>query len=209
MEHPYKDLRSKDYKKFVESKGQFAYLSWAKCLDLVKQIDPYLRYELVDLIDTGQSKVVHVRLYYFGDKVHDEYLAVRDYRNKAVANPDAAQVENTFRRAVAKAISMCFGYGIELWINEDIRDLDYVPESNNGVMPAKGKMTVDQRVKLDRLSRNKHLSNGQQMQVQTIMNDQSKTEQEIDELIVKVNNKIAANKDATRIKEENKDGVTK
>ena len=46
MEHPYKDLRSKDYKKFVESKGQFAYLSWAKCLDLVKQIDPYLRYEL-------------------------------------------------------------------------------------------------------------------------------------------------------------------
>ena len=198
MEHPYNELRKKDYKKFVESKGNFDYLSWAKCLDMVKQIDPFLRYELVDLIECGQSKLVHARLYYRHTPqeesetedsqayIHDEYLAVRDYRNKAIANPDSAQVENTFRRAVAKAISMCFGYGINLWINEDIRDLDYVPETNNGVMPEKGKMTVDQRVKLDRLSRHKLLSDEETDKIKSVMKDTSKTEVEIDETMAKV-----------------------
>ena len=198
MEHPYNELRKKDYKEFVERKGNFDYLSWAKCHDMIKQIDPFFRYELVNLVDCGQSKLVHVRLYYRDtfhtlpdhdeDVVltHDEYLAVRDYRNKAIANPDSAQVENTFRRAVAKAISMCFGYGINLWINEDIRDLDYIPETNNGVMPEKGKMTVDQRVKLDRLSRHKLLSDEETDKIKSVMKDTSKTEVEIDETMAKV-----------------------
>ena len=198
MEHPYSELRKKDYKDFVESKGNFDYLSWAKCLDMIKQIDPFIRYELVALIDCGQSKLVHVRLHYrntFQGKsgtnysenlTHDEYLAVTGYKNEAVANPDSVQVANTFRRAVAKAISMCFGYGINLWINEDIRDLDYEPETNNRVMPEKGKMTVDQRVKLDRLSRNKMLSDEETDKIKSVMKDTSKTEVEIDETMAKV-----------------------
>ena len=212
MEHPYKELRKKDFKNFVESKGNFDYLSWAKCLDMVKQIDPFLRYELVDLIECGQSKLVHARLYYTNREepatddtnafIHDEYLAVRDYRNKAVANPDSAQVENTFRRAVAKAISMCFGYGINLWINEDIRDLDYVPENHNGVMPTKGKMTVDQRVKLDRLSRNRHLDDEETKKIQAIMKDHSRTEEQIQETMDKVQKTIENRR-------KSKDGITK
>ena len=41
-----------------------------------------------------------------------------------------------------------------LWYNEDIRDLDYRKETLvTGQETAKGKITVDQNVKLDRLSR--------------------------------------------------------
>ena len=83
--HPYHILRKDDYKSSVEQKGQFDYLSWAICWDKLKQIDPDARYELVTIIDTGQSKMVHVRLHYDFDgleSTHDEYLAVRDNRNQ-------------------------------------------------------------------------------------------------------------------------------
>ena len=110
--------------------------------------------------------------------MHDEYLAVRYLRNQAVSNPDAAQVENTFRRAVAKAVSMATGYGLDLWINEDIRDLDYVPNTINGDMPTKGGITPDQRVKLDRLSRSNHLSPQGKKRVTEIMNDSNTTQED-------------------------------
>lgn len=144
-QHPFNILRSDEYKHSIEKKGKFDYLSWAICWDKMKECDPAARYELVNILDTGTSKLVHVRLYYDWDGdpcTHDEYLAVRDFRNQAVADPDSAMVENTFRRAIAKAISMATGYGLDLWINEDIRALDYKPNT-----------VRDVEVKTDRLAR--------------------------------------------------------
>jgi len=146
--HPFHILRNDEYKHSIEKKGKFDYLSWAICWDKMKECDPTARYEFVNReeVDAGLSKIVHVRLYYQwneDDFTHNEYLAVRDYRNQAVANPDSAQIENTFRRAIAKAVSMATGYGLDLWINEDIRDLDYKPNT-----------VRDIDVKADRLARN-------------------------------------------------------
>lgn len=188
--HPFHILRHDEYKNSVEQKGKFDYLSWAVCWDKLKEIDPNARYELVQLIDTGQSKMVHVQLHYEvdGDElIHNEYLAVRDFRNQAVSNPDAAQVENTFRRAVAKAVSMATGFGLDLWINEDIRDLDYVPNSINGEMPVKGGITPEQRVKLDRLSRSNYLSPQGKKRVTQIMNDPNTTQEDADLRIKEIN----------------------
>lgn len=142
--------------------------------------------------------MVHVQLHYEnnGDElVHNEYLAVRDFRNQAVSNPDAAQVENTFRRAVAKAVSMATGFGLDLWINEDIRDLDYVPNSINGDMPTKGGITPDQRVKLDRLSRSKYLSPQGKARVKAIMNDANTSEEDAALRIEEINKVIKERKD--------------
>ena len=172
--HPFHILRHDEFKNSVEKKGKYDYLSWAVCWDKLKEIDPNARYELVKLIHTEQSQLVHVQLHYEDDGdelVHNEYLAVRDFKGQAVSNPDSVQIENTFRRAVAKAVSMATGYGIELWINEDIRDLDYVPNTINGNMPTKGGITPDQRVKLDRYSRSKYLNEEEQAKVKAFMND--------------------------------------
>tara|TARA_R100001163_G_C4987530_1_gene141361 strand:+ start:49 stop:669 length:621 start_codon:yes stop_codon:yes gene_type:complete len=195
--HPYHILRNDDYKSSVEQKGKFDYLSWAICWDKLKQVDPDCRYELVNILDVNQSKMVHVRLYYDFDgleNIHDEYLAVRDFRNQAVSNPDAAQVENTFRRAVAKAVSMATGYGLDLWINEDIRDLDYVPNSINGQMPVKGGITPDQRVKLDRLSRSNHLKPGGKERILEIINNPNTTEETANERIAEIETAIKKRK---------------
>jgi len=196
--HPFHILRHDEYKNSVEQKGKFDYLSWAVCWDKLKEIDPNAKYELVQIIDTGQSKMVHVQLHYEnnGDElVHNEYLAVRDYKNQAVSNPDAAQVENTFRRAVAKAISMATGFGLDLWINEDIRDLEYVPNSINGDMPTKGGITPEQRVKLDRLSRSNHLSPQGKARVKAIMNDANTSEEDAALRIEEINKVIKERKD--------------
>lgn len=196
--HPFHILRHDEYKNSVEQKGRFDYLSWAVCWDKLKEIDPNAKYELVQIIDTGQSKMVHVQLHYEnnGDElVHNEYLAVRDYKNQAVSNPDAAQVENTFRRAVAKAISMATGFGLDLWINEDIRDLEYVPNSINGDMPTKGGITPEQRVKLDRLSRSNHLSPQGKARVKAIMNDANTSEEDAALRIKEINKVIKERKD--------------
>jgi hypothetical protein len=196
--HPFHILRNDEYKNSVEQKGKFDYLSWAVCWDKLKEIDPNARYELVQIIDTGQSKMVHVQLHYEnnGDElVHNEYLAVRDFRNQAVSNPDAAQVENTFRRAVAKAVSMATGFGLDLWINEDIRDLDYVPNSINGDMPTKGGITPEQRVKLDRLSSIKYLSPQGKARVKAIMNDANTSEEDAALRIEEINKVIKERKD--------------
>jgi|TARA_R100000808_G_C2147089_1_gene154999 hypothetical protein len=187
--HPFNVLRKDEFKQSIEKKGKFDYLSWAICWDKLKECDPNARYELVDIIETGQSKLVHVRLRYDwdGDEcIHDEYLAVRDYRNQAVSNPDAAQVENTFRRAVAKAVSMATGYGLDLWINEDIRDLDYVPNTIKGKMPEQGKITPDQTAKLDRLSRSNYLTKNGQAKVMTIMKDETLLEKEVNDRIAEI-----------------------
>jgi len=195
--HPFHILRHDEYKNSVEKKGKYDYLSWAVCWDKLKEIDPNARYELVKLIHTEQSQLVHVQLHYEDDGdelVHNEYLAVRDFKGQAVSNPDSVQIENTFRRAVAKAVSMATGYGIELWINEDIRDLDYVPNTINGNMPTKGGITPDQRVKLDRLSRSNHLSPQGKKRVTEIMNDSNTTQEDADLRIKEINEIIKERK---------------
>jgi len=195
--HPFHILRHDEFKNSVEKKGKYDYLSWAVCWDKLKEIDPNARYELVKLIHTEQSQLVHVQLHYEDDGdelVHNEYLAVRDFKGQAVSNPDSVQIENTFRRAVAKAVSMATGYGIELWINEDIRDLDYVPNTINGNMPTKGGITPDQRVKLDRLSRSNHLSPQGKKRVTEIMNDSNTTQEDADLRIKEINEIIKERK---------------
>ena len=86
---------------------------------------------------------------------HNEYLAVRDKRNQALSNPNSAQIENTYRRALAKGVSTLTGYGISLWMNEDLREL-MTETRMNGDIPKEGEITVDQNVKLDKLMRDRY-----------------------------------------------------
>ena len=153
MNEFYSTLRNEDYKPFVESKGggSFSadYISWAVMHDYLKKNFQYVEYKIHEyqitkdgttltlpymLLPNGTA-VVKVTLTLEdmnGDEhVHQECLAVRNFTMKAEASPDAAQVENTIRRCIAKAGSMLTGFGIELWFGEDIKDLDYNPEIKN------------------------------------------------------------------------------
>tara|TARA_A100001011_G_scaffold202987_1_gene211392 strand:- start:227 stop:901 length:675 start_codon:yes stop_codon:yes gene_type:complete len=182
----YETLRNEDYKPFVETKGngkfQASYVSWAVMHDAIKKSFQYVDYKVHEYTLTKDgtsftvpymqmpdgSAMVKVTLTVTdndGDNhSHEECLAVRNLRMSAESRPDAAQIENTIRRCIAKAGSMLTGFGIELWFNEDIKDLDYRPETlMNGNRPTEGGITVDQNVKLDALSRDPAFK-GKQMQ---------------------------------------------
>ena len=137
-EHPYK-LRKESYNDFKQTMGNKSkndYLSWSICWDKMKQLYPFSRHEWVvyeydgkpasGLLQPDGTVIIHCKITYEADGcqyTHDEYLACRDERNKAIQNPDSAQLENTYRRALAKAVSTLTGFGISLWMNEDLRHI--------------------------------------------------------------------------------------
>ena len=93
---------------------------------------------------------------------------------------------------------MATGYGLDLWINEDIRDLDYIPNSINGKMPVKGGITPDQRVKLDRLSRSNHLKANGKERILEIMNNPNTTEETANQYIAEIQAAIKKRKSETK-----------
>lgn len=148
----YSTLRDADYKPFVSTKGGSSfsadYLSWAVVHDFLKKHFQYVNYKIHEyaitkegyslivpyMINPDGSAMVKITLTVVdldGDEhEHQECLAVRDYRMQATSSPDAAQIENTIRRCIAKAGSMLSGFGIELWFGEDIKDLGYKPSND-------------------------------------------------------------------------------
>tara|TARA_R100000781_G_scaffold111591_1_gene78139 strand:+ start:14096 stop:14929 length:834 start_codon:yes stop_codon:yes gene_type:complete len=168
-EHPYQ-LRKEDYEEFKETLNTgftAEYLSWSVCWDKLKQMYPYAVAENVVYEYDGKpifgimfpdgSIQVHCRIHYENadgnSYSHNEYLAVRDKRNQAISNPNSAQVENTYRRALAKGVSTLTGYGISLWMNEDLREMMHTETRLDASVPKEGEITVDQNVKLDKLMR--------------------------------------------------------
>ena len=178
-------LRLEEYKPFIEKKGKFDYLSWAVAWDKVKSTFPYARYKareynvtiagniltLPYMVLPNQTAMVKVDVW-LTDAEGDEHegtmeLAVRDNRNNAITDPDSAQVENTIRRCLAKAVSSITGFGIELWFGEDIKGLDYIkPTHLNGAEIIPGNVTQDQSIKLDRLMRDNHCPNANKLDIQ-------------------------------------------
>lgn len=139
-----------DYSQAIEKKGQFDYLSWAHCWKMMKDYDPCSRYDSKVIgEENGKGYSVEVTLHWFDKKLeddctHTETLAVTDFRNQSVEFPDSSQIENTKKRTLAKAISAASGYGLGLWMNEDIKALDYRPYTERDI-----------DIKADKLARNK------------------------------------------------------
>jgi len=210
----YDTLRNEPYKKYVESKGNgnftAEYISWAVMHDKLKQYFNYVKYRVHEYtITTDKSEytipymmlpdgsaVVKVTLSFAtrdGDEhEHQECLAIRDFRMQASKSPDSAQVENTIRRCIAKAGSMVTGFGIELWFNEDIRDLDYRPPTLlSGDLPTKGHITIEQNVKLDELRRHPLFKGSNTAEKTKVWMNTNPTEEESSKAIVKLKEKIA------------------
>ena len=220
----YSTLRNEDYKPFVETKGggKFSadYISWAAMHDYLKKNFQYVEYKIHEytIVKEGTTLTVPYMLIPNGSALvkvtltledndgdrhsHEECLAVRNHSMQAAKAPDSAQIENTIRRCIAKAGSMLTGFGIELWFNEDIRDLDYRPESLiNGKQPTKGHITVEQNVKLERLSRDPAFAGTDTQKKVRALIDSNPTEEKAQQAIRKL--------ELGKIKKQSKEKETK
>jgi hypothetical protein len=118
MMSKYLELRKIDVSEHIEKKNNLSYLSWAWAVDTLLQQDPNATWEYKEPAQFGETLMVFCSVTAFG-KTMTAQLPVMDYRNKAIANPDAFSVNTAMQRCLAKAIAL-HGIGLYIYSGEDL-----------------------------------------------------------------------------------------
>jgi|14BtaG_2_1085337.scaffolds.fasta_scaffold32890_2 hypothetical protein len=196
-------LSSIDVSKHVESKGGFSYLPWADAWNYVKSSFPDARYEnkMFEVTIDGNTLQLPYCIDHNGyayvqttveidDEVQTEDYPVLDYRNKPVQNPDSFQVNTSLKRSLAKA---CANHGLGLYIyrGEDLPDAG--EKRIDGTVPKNGELTVNQNIKIDRLSRNRMLKSAETDKIREWMRKHP-SEEEAEDQIKKIETLIKKRK---------------
>jgi hypothetical protein len=102
----------------VEKKNNLSYLSWAWAVDQLLRADPAATWDYREPVRWNDTVMVFCTVTAFG-KTMTAQLPVMDNRNKAIANPDAFQVNTAMQRCLAKAIAL-HGLGLYIYAGEDL-----------------------------------------------------------------------------------------
>lgn len=114
----YKELRQINVSQHIEKKNGLSYLSWSWALDQLLQLDDSATWEYLEPKRFGESMMVFCKVTAFG-KSRTAQLPVMDFRNQAIPNPNAYQVNTAMQRCLAKAISL-HGIGLYIYAGEDL-----------------------------------------------------------------------------------------
>jgi len=126
----YKELRQINVSQHIEKKNGLSYLSWSWALDQLLQLDNDATWEYLEPKQFGESLMVYCKVTAFG-KSRTAQLPVMDFRNRAILNPNAYEVNTAMQRCLAKAISL-HGIGLYIYAGEDLPIQDTV--TNNPLM---------------------------------------------------------------------------
>ena len=121
----FKELRQINVGQHIEKKNGLSYLSWSWALDQLLQLDDAATWEYLDPKRFGDTLMVFCRVTAFG-KSRTAQLPVMNFRNQAISNPNAYDVNTAMQRCLAKAISL-HGIGLYIYAGEDLP----TPESKN------------------------------------------------------------------------------
>lgn len=132
-ENVFEHFSKMDVSDHVEKKMGLSYLSWAWAWTIIKSYDydakrEYTKFDelingqctgrTVDYMKTDTGTYVECTLTIKGHS-ETETLFVMDYKNKAVINPDQAQINKAKQRCFVKAAAL-FGLGLNLYAGEDL-----------------------------------------------------------------------------------------
>ena len=142
----YSELRKVNVNEHIEKKNGLSYLSWAWAVDQLLQLDNAATWSYSEPAKFGESLMVFCTVEAFGKKMTAQ-LPVMDFRNKAIANPDAMSVNTAMQRCLAKAIAL-HGIGLYIYSGEDVPEEDVVkkPEAvtpNAGALDGISKEDMD------------------------------------------------------------------
>lgn len=138
---PYNKLRAINVSDKIEKKGNLSYLSWAWAVDTLLQNDPNATWVYGEPVNFGDTLMVFCSVEAFG-KVMTAQLPVMDHRNKAIANPDAFQVNVAMQRCLAKAIAL-HGIGLYIYNGEDLPEAPKMTREE-AVNKIKGAKSLDE-----------------------------------------------------------------
>lgn len=102
----------------TEKKGTLTYLSWAWAVDQLQRMDNDANWTYAEPKVYGETMMVFCTVTAFG-RARTAQLPVMDYKNRAIPNPDAMQVNTAMQRCLAKAIAL-HGLGLYIYAGEDV-----------------------------------------------------------------------------------------
>ena len=142
----YSEIRKVNVNEHIEQKNGLNYLSWAWAVDQLLQLDSTATWSYGEPVRFGETLMVFCTVKAFGKEMTAQ-LPVMDFRNKAIANPDAMSVNTAMQRCLAKAIAL-HGLGLYIYTGEDIPQEDAVkkPEAvtpNAGALDGFSKSELD------------------------------------------------------------------
>jgi hypothetical protein len=108
----------------VEKKNGLDYLSWAFAIQKLNENYPNNSYAFTETtLDGGTVMTECVMTIQDGKEiaVRTMWLPVMDYRNKAIANPDAFAINTTRMRCLVKCLAM-WGLGLSLYSKTELTD---------------------------------------------------------------------------------------
>jgi len=120
----YSEIRKVNVNDHIEQKNGLNYLSWAWAVDQLLQLDSTATWSYGEPVQFGETLMVFCTVKAFGKEMTAQ-LPVMDFRNKAIANPDAMSVNTAMQRCLAKAIAL-HGLGLYIYTGEDLVDQDTV-----------------------------------------------------------------------------------
>ena len=118
----YSEIRKINVSDHIEKKNGLSYLSWAWAVDQLLQLDGNATWEYKEPAMFGETMMVFCTVTAFG-KSRTAQLPVMNYKNQAIANPDAFAVNTAMQRCLAKAISL-HGLGLYIYQGEDLPEED-------------------------------------------------------------------------------------
>jgi hypothetical protein len=148
----YSEIRKVNVNEHIEQKNGLNYLSWAWAVDQLLQLDSAATWSYGEPVRFGETLMVFCTVKAFGKEMTAQ-LPVMDYRNKAIANPDAMSVNTAMQRCLAKAIAL-HGLGLYIYTGEDLPQEDVVEKTKveppkQSIIPTAGAMdNMDEEQKL-------------------------------------------------------------
>ncbi len=123
----YAEIRKINVNQYIEQKNGLAYLSWSWAVDQLLQLDESASWEYAEPKYFGETMMVFCTVHAFG-KSRTAQLPVMDFKNRAIANPDAFSVNTAMQRCLAKPISL-HGLGMYIYAGEDLPQGDIKSEN--------------------------------------------------------------------------------
>lgn len=130
----FNELRLINVNEHTERKGKFTYLSWTWAVDQLLQNDPSATWTFGDPVYFNESVMVFCSVNAFG-KTMTCQMPVLNNTNKAIANPNAMDVNTAMMRCLTKTISL-FGIGLYIYAGDDLPEeeaVDLTAEANKWV----------------------------------------------------------------------------
>ena len=133
----------------TEKKGQLTYLSWSWAWAEFKKACPDATYTIWrdenGLPYTGNAEMGYMvyTTVTANEETHEMWLPVMDFKNKALLNATATDINKTIMRCLTKNLAM-FGLGLYIYAGEDLPEEDkHEAERKNALKKAKGLFFTD------------------------------------------------------------------